>query len=98
MPALTMFNLGKQPAVCHAAASQLIGHDHARHVIKALQQPPEKAFGCFGIPPWLNEYVERYAVLRHCHVNFSQTVRSHERGDVVSITQHAERMSPAARC
>src|SRR4030088_2296983 len=60
-----MFNLGKQLAVCHAVASQLVGHDHARHILKALQQPPEKAFGGFGIPPWLNEDVEHDAVLIH---------------------------------
>jgi hypothetical protein len=30
-----MFNLEKQLALGNAVASQLIGHDHARHVIKA---------------------------------------------------------------
>ena len=34
--ALAMFYRGKELAVCHAVASQLIGHDHARDILKAL--------------------------------------------------------------
>jgi hypothetical protein len=60
-----MLNLRKQLAVCHAVASQLIGHDHARHILQAFQQPSKEAFGGFAIPPWLNEDVEHDAVLIH---------------------------------
>jgi hypothetical protein len=60
-----MFNLGKELAVCHAVAAQLISDDYTRHILKALQQPSKESFGGFGIPPWLNEYVEYNAVLIH---------------------------------
>jgi hypothetical protein len=60
-----MFNLAKELPVCHAVASQLIGHDHARDVLKAFQQPSKEAFGCFSIPPWLNEDVEHDGILIH---------------------------------
>ena len=49
--ALSMFSLWKQLALSHAVASQLIGHDHARHILKAFQQPSEETLCCFGIPP-----------------------------------------------
>src|ERR1700704_2129055 len=58
-----MFNLGKQLALGHAVAPQLVGYDHARDILKALQQPTKEAFGSFGIPPWLNEDVEHDTVL-----------------------------------
>jgi hypothetical protein len=60
-----MLNLRKQLAVCHAVASQLIGHDHARHILQALQQPSEESLRGFGIPPRLNKDVEHGAVLIH---------------------------------
>jgi hypothetical protein len=34
--ALSMFDLWKELAVGHAVASQLVGHDHPRHILKAL--------------------------------------------------------------
>ena len=43
-------------------ASQFIGHDHARHILQTLQQPSKESFGCFVIPPRLNEDVEHHAV------------------------------------
>src|ERR1700680_323165 len=58
-----MFNLGKQLALGHAVASQLISHDHARAILKALQQPSKEALRGFGISPWLNQDVEHNAVL-----------------------------------
>ena len=58
-----MFNLRKQLAPRHTVALKFIGHDHAWHVIKAIQQPSEKPFGRLTIPPWLNEDVEHDAVL-----------------------------------
>jgi hypothetical protein len=63
--ALSMFNIGKQLALSHAVASQLIGHDHARHILKAFQQPTEETLRGVGIPPWLNEDVEHNANLIH---------------------------------
>ena len=60
-----MLNLRKQLAPRHAVALKFIGHDHARHVIKALQQASEKPFGRLAISPWLNEDVENDAVLIH---------------------------------
>src|ERR1700676_289625 len=60
-----MFNLGKELAFRHAVAAQLISDDYTRHILKALQQPSKKSFGGFGIPPWLNEYVEYNVVLIH---------------------------------
>jgi hypothetical protein len=58
-----MFNLWKQCALSHTVASQLIGHDHARDILKAFQQPAKETFGGVGIPSWLNENVEHDAVL-----------------------------------
>jgi hypothetical protein len=58
-----MFNLGKQPTLGHAVASQLISHNHARDILKALQQPSKEALRGFGVSPWLNKDVAHYAVL-----------------------------------
>jgi hypothetical protein len=60
-----MFNLGKQQALRGAVASQLVRHDHARHILKALQQPSKEALRGFGVSPWLNQDVEHNAVLIH---------------------------------
>jgi hypothetical protein len=63
--ALPMPNLRKQLALSHAVASQLIGHDHARYIFKALQQASEESLCGFGIPAWLNENVEHDTLLIH---------------------------------
>ena len=60
-----MLNLGKQLALSHTVASQFIGHDHARHILKAFKQSSEETFGRSGIPSWLNEDVEHDTVLIH---------------------------------
>ena len=52
-------------ALRDAVASQLVGHDHPRHVLQSLQQPPEEALGGIGIAPVLNEDVEHNTVLIH---------------------------------
>jgi hypothetical protein len=65
VPALSMFNLGKQIAPGRAVASKFIGDDHARDILKSLQQSLEEAFGGVRIPPWLNEDVEHDTVLIH---------------------------------
>ena len=49
-----MFNLGKELALRHAVAAQLISDDYTRHILKAFQQPSKEAFGGFGIPPTLS--------------------------------------------
>ena len=60
-----MLDLRKQLALSHAVASQLIGHDYARYMLKTLQQPSEESLCGFGIPAWLNEDVEHDAILIH---------------------------------
>jgi hypothetical protein len=60
-----MFNLWKQLALNHAVVSELLAHDHAWHKLKTLQLPSEEALRGFGIPPWLNEDIEKHAVLIH---------------------------------
>ena len=60
-----MLDVGKQVALCHAVASQLVGHDHPRHIVQSLQQAPEEALGGIGISALLNEDVEHNAVLIH---------------------------------
>ncbi len=58
-----MLGIGKQVALRHAVASQFVGHDYPRHVVQTLQQAPEEALGSFGIAAFLNQNVERHAVL-----------------------------------
>ena len=70
-----MFDLGEQFALSHTVASQLIGHDHAWHILRAFQQPSKEMFGYFGIPPRLNEDVEHDAVLIHGTPKFRQAER-----------------------
>ena len=60
-----MLDGGKQVALCHAVASQLVGHDHPRHIVHPLQPAPEEALGGFGISALLNEDVEHNAGLIH---------------------------------
>ena len=52
--ALPMFNLGKELAARHTVASQLVGHAHARDILKVLQRPSKETLRGFGIPPRLN--------------------------------------------
>ena len=63
--ALPVFDLGKQLAVCHAVALQLVGDDHARHILKAFQQPAKESFGRVSVSPSLNKDVEHHALLIH---------------------------------
>jgi len=60
-----MLYFWKQLAPRHTVALKFIGHDHARHVIKALQQPSEKPFGRLAISPRLNKDVQHDTVLIH---------------------------------
>jgi hypothetical protein len=40
--ALPMLNLGKELPARHTAASQFVGHDYARYILKAFQQPSKE--------------------------------------------------------
>ena len=60
-----MFDRGKKLAVCDAVAWQFVGYDHARNIMKALQQSSEESLRSFGIPPRLNDDVQHDAVLNH---------------------------------
>ena len=37
-----MFNIGKQRALCHAVAAQLVSDENTRHILQALQQALEE--------------------------------------------------------
>jgi hypothetical protein len=50
IPALSMFDLRKDLALRHTVASQLVGHDHPRHILQTLQQAPEEALWHLGVP------------------------------------------------
>ena len=63
--ALSMFDTRKQTALSDPVASQLVSHDHSRHILQPGQQLSEKALGSIGIAPVLNEDVEHNAVLIH---------------------------------
>src|SRR6188474_1490784 len=63
--ALPVFDIGQDLALRHAIALELIGHDHARHILQALQQLLEEALGGFAIAPALHQDVEHDAVLIH---------------------------------
>ena len=58
-----MLDAREQLTVSDAIASQLVGHNHPRHVLQTLQQPVEEAFRGVAIAPGLNEYVEYNAIL-----------------------------------
>ena len=58
-----MLDAGKQVALRHTMASQLVGHDRPRHILQTLQQPPEEALRGVGIAPGLNQTVERDTIL-----------------------------------
>jgi len=61
--ALPVFHTRKQLALSDAIAAQLVGHDHPRHILQALQKSPEEALGSVGIAPGLNKDIEHDAVL-----------------------------------
>jgi hypothetical protein len=60
-----MFDTGEQLELSYAVASQLVSHDHPRHILQTLQQAPEETLGGFGIAPLLNKDVEHNAILIH---------------------------------
>src|SRR6266851_6441821 len=62
---LSVLHVGKDLAFRSAVASQLVRHNHPRHILQTLQQPLEEALGSFGVTPFLNEDIEHNAVLIH---------------------------------
>jgi len=61
--ALSVLNAGKQLTLSDAIAPQLVGYDHPRCIVQALQKPLEEALCGVGIAPGLNEDVEHDAIL-----------------------------------
>ena len=61
--ALSVFDVRKQLTLSDAIAAQLVGHDHPRFILQALEQPLEEALRRLGIAPSLNQNVEHNAVL-----------------------------------
>src|ERR1700693_5512226 len=62
---LAVLHVGKDQAFRSAVASQLVRHNHPRHILQTLQQPLEEALGSFGVTSFLNEDIEHNAVLVH---------------------------------
>ena len=58
-----MLDIEKQVTPRHTLASQLIGYDHPRYILKALQQSAEEPLGGLAISPILNKDVEDNAML-----------------------------------
>ena len=58
-----MFDTRKKTALSDAVALELVGHDHPRRILQALQQPSEEALGGIGISPILDKDVEHNALL-----------------------------------
>ena len=63
--ALSMLDTGQQASLCHTIASQLIGDDHSRHKLQALQQTLEEPLGGFPITPLLDQNIEDETILIH---------------------------------
>jgi hypothetical protein len=61
--ALSMLDARQQPALSDAIAPQLVGDDHPRLIVQALQQPSEEAHCGTGVAPGLNQDIEHNAML-----------------------------------
>jgi hypothetical protein len=61
---LSMLDI-RQEELRHAIASQLVGDDHSRHILQALQQTLEEAPGGFPIAPLLDQNIEDDTILIH---------------------------------
>ena len=57
-----MLDAGKKVAPRHTIASQLVGHDHPRHILQTLQKPLEEGLRGVGIAPGLNQDVEHNTI------------------------------------
>ena len=58
-----MLDAGKQVALRHTIAFQLVGHDDPRYILQTLQKPLEEALRGVRIAPGLNQNVERDTIL-----------------------------------
>src|SRR4051794_5992852 len=63
VPALPVLDPGPDLPLGRAITLQLIGHDHTREILRALQQLLEEALGRLGAAPALDQDVEHDAVL-----------------------------------
>jgi hypothetical protein len=62
---LSVLDIGQQMTLRHPIASQLVGDDHSRHILQALQQTPEEPLGSFPITSLLDQNIEDDTVLIH---------------------------------
>ena len=60
-----MLDIRQQVSLRHAIASQLVGDDHSRHILQALQQTLEEAHGGFPVTPLLDQNIEDDTILIH---------------------------------
>ena len=60
-----MLDIGQQASLRHAITSQLVGDDHPRHILQALQQTPEEPHGGFPFAPLLDQNIEDDTILIH---------------------------------
>jgi hypothetical protein len=56
--ALSMLDVRRQASLHHSIASQLVGYDHSRHLLQALQQSLEEPLSGFPIAPLLDQDIE----------------------------------------
>jgi hypothetical protein len=61
--ALPALDAGKQLTPSDTIAPQLVGHDHSRNVLQALQKPLEEALRGVGVAPGLYQDVEYNTIL-----------------------------------
>ncbi len=58
-----MLDRGRHLAVSNAVAGQLVGDDHPRRILQALEQSAEEIFGRQRVSVRLHQHVENVAVL-----------------------------------
>ena len=58
-----MLGRGQQFAVRDLVAAQLIGDEHARHILQSLEEPPEELLGGHSVSAGLDQDVESVAVV-----------------------------------
>jgi hypothetical protein len=61
--ALSVLDAREELTLSDAIASQLVSHNHPRHILQPPQQASKEALRCLGIAPGLNEDVEHNAIL-----------------------------------
>lgn len=58
-----MLDRGQYLAVRHLVAAELVGDDHPRHILQALEQLTEESIGGVAISVRLDQHIEHVAVL-----------------------------------